>query len=131
MKTVTAAILFIDGKVLIAQRGAGDRLANKWEFPGGKVEAGETPEECLTREMFEEFCLRVSVKEFLGESVYHYDHGSIKLIAYRTVYESGTLSLQVHADYAWVAVDQLADYDFAPADLPFVFMLQSENLSET
>jgi 8-oxo-dGTP diphosphatase len=43
MKTVTAAIMFKDGKVLIAQRGEGDRLANKWEFPGGKVEAGETP----------------------------------------------------------------------------------------
>jgi ferredoxin-type protein NapH len=130
MTTVTAAVMFKDGKLLIAKRGAEDRLANKWEFPGGKVESGETPEECLIREMYEEFCLRVSVYEFLGESVYPYNHGSIRLIAYRTAYESGTLSLQAHADFAWVTVAQLDDYDFAPADLPFVFMLKKVNLSE-
>jgi 8-oxo-dGTP diphosphatase len=124
MKTVTAAILFKDGKVLIAQRGQGDRLANKWEFPGGKVEAGETPEECLRREMYEEFRILVSVGEFLSESVYHYSHGSIRLIAYRTFYESGNLSLQAHANCAWVSVDQLDDFDFAPADLPFVLVLK-------
>jgi 8-oxo-dGTP diphosphatase len=124
MNTVTAAILIKDGRVLIAKRGAGDRLADKWEFPGGKVEAGETPEECLIREMFEEFRIVVSVGEFLGESVYHYSHGSIRLIAYRTFYERGELSLETHADFAWVTVDQLDDFDFAPADLPFVLLLK-------
>jgi 8-oxo-dGTP diphosphatase len=124
MKTVTAAILFKDGRVLIAQRGAGDRLANKWEFPGGKVEAGETPEECLVREMFEEFRIVVSVGDFLGKSVYYYSHGAIRLVAYRTIYETGQLSLETHADFAWVSVDQLDDFDFAPADLPFVLMLK-------
>ena len=124
MNTVTAAIMFKDGKVLIAKRGVGDRLANKWEFPGGKVEAGETPEECLKREMFEEFRIVVSVGDFLGESVYHYGHGSIRLVAYRASYETGELSLEAHADFAWVTVDQLDDFDFAPADLPFVIMLK-------
>jgi 8-oxo-dGTP diphosphatase len=124
MKTVTAAILFKEGKILIAKRGEGDRLANKWEFPGGKVEAGETPEECLVREMFEEFRIIVSVRDFLGESVYHYNHGSIRLIAYRTFYKGGKISLETHADFAWVTVDQLDDFDFAPADLPFVSMLK-------
>jgi 8-oxo-dGTP diphosphatase len=113
-----------DGKTLVAKRGEGDRLANKWEFPGGKVEAGETPEECLIREMFEEFCIIVSVRDFLGESVYQYNHGSIRLIAYRTFYEGGKISLETHADFAWVTVDQLDDFDFAPADLPFVSMLK-------
>jgi 8-oxo-dGTP diphosphatase len=124
MKTVTAAILIKDGKILIAQRGKGDRLAGKWEFPGGKIEAGETPEECLAREMFEELRITVSVSDFLGESIYHYDHVSIRLLAYRTTYESGEFSLESHADFAWVTVDQLAEYDFAPADQPFVLMLQ-------
>jgi 8-oxo-dGTP diphosphatase len=124
MKTVTAAILVDRRKILIAKRGAGDILANKWEFPGGKVEADETPEECLMREMMEEFHIQVSVQEFLGESVYHYDHGSIRLVAYRTFWEGGELLPRVHADFAWVTADQLEDFDFAPADLTFVSMLK-------
>jgi 8-oxo-dGTP diphosphatase len=125
MKTVTAAILLRDNKILIAKRGEGDRLANKWEFPGGKIEPGETPEECLKREMFEEFHIKVSVGDFLGESIYHYDHGSIRLVAYRTFYEGGKIILETHADLAWVTVNQLKDFAFAPADLPFVLMIET------
>ena len=66
MKNVTAAILINDGKILIAKRGQRDKLPNKWEFPGGKVEEGETPEECLKREMYEEFQIEVVVGEYLG-----------------------------------------------------------------
>ena len=64
MKTVTAAILIIDGRILIAKRRLGDRLAEKWEFPGGKIEQGETPEQCLGREMQEEFQIQVSIGKF-------------------------------------------------------------------
>jgi len=124
MKTVTAAILIIDGRILIAKRRLGDRLAEKWEFPGGKIEQGETPEQCLGREMQEEFQIQVSIGKFLGESIYHYDHGSIKLIAYRTYWEKGELIPKAHEEYQWVSKDQLKDYDFAPADIPFVEMLR-------
>lgn len=128
MKTVTAAILIIDGRILIAKRRLGDRLAEKWEFPGGKIEQGETPEQCLGREMQEEFQIQVSIGKFLGESIYHYDHGSIKLIAYRTYWEKGELIPKAHEEYQWVSKDQLKDYDFAPADIPFVEMLRKEKL---
>ena len=57
MKTVTAAILQMDGKILIAKRKKGDALENKWEFPGGKIEPGETPEQCLVRELTGQFYL--------------------------------------------------------------------------
>lgn len=124
MKTVTAAILIIDGRILIAKRRLGDRLAEKWEFPGGKIEQGETPEQCLGREMQEEFQIQVSIGKFLGESIYHYDHGSIRLIAYRTYWEKGELIPKAHEEYQWVSKDQLKDYDFAPADIPFVEMLR-------
>ena len=120
MKTVTAAILTQDNKILIAKRQSTDKLADKWEFPGGTVEDGETPEQCLQREMKEEFEINVSVGEHLAESIYHYDHGSINLIAYRAYWESGTIYPQVHDDYTWAAIDQLENYDFAPADIPFV-----------
>jgi 8-oxo-dGTP diphosphatase len=64
MKNVTAAILIEGGKILIARRKADDHLAFKWEFPGGKVEPGEIPEECLKREMKEEFNVEVRVGNF-------------------------------------------------------------------
>ena len=127
MKHVTAAILIKEGKLLIAKRKAGDRQANKWEFPGGTVEQDETPEACLKREIREEFGIKVSVGRFLGESVYHYDHGSIKLLAYQTYWESGKITLKDHADYRWVFAEQLAEYDFAPADIPIAAKLQHKD----
>ncbi len=128
MKKVTAAILVKDGKILIAKRKADDRLANKWEFPGGTIEPDETPQVCLKREMQEEFGITVTVGRFLGESVYHYDHGAIKLMAYRAHWKSGQLVLKDHAEYRWVQSAKLADYDFAPADMPFVEKLQHQEI---
>ena len=125
MKQVTAAILIKDRKILIAKRKAHDRQANKWEFPGGTVEQDETPEVCLKREIQEEFGITVSVGRFFGESVYHYDHGSIKLLAYRAHWESGKIGLKDHADYRWVSSAQLTQYDFSPADIPIVEKLQN------
>jgi 8-oxo-dGTP diphosphatase len=128
MKKVTAAILVKDGKILIAKRKAGDHQANKWEFPGGTVEQNETPQACLKREIQEEFGINVSVGRILGESIYHYDHGSIKLLAYRVHWKSGKIALNDHADYRWVSAKQLAEYDFAPADLPFVEKLLKKDI---
>jgi 8-oxo-dGTP diphosphatase len=128
MKKVTAAILIKDGKILIAKRKADDWQANKWEFPGGTVERNETPQACLKREMKEEFGIEVSVDEYIGESTYHYDHGGIKLLAYRSNWESGKIALNDHADYRWVSAKQLVEYDFAPADIPFVEKLQNQEL---
>ena len=125
MKKVTAAILIKDEKILIAKRKADDRQAGKWEFPGGTVEQNETPQACLKREMKEEFGIVVTVDEYIGKSIYHYDHGAIQLLAYRVRWESGQIALNDHADYRWVSAKQLADYDFAPADIPFVEKLQN------
>ena len=123
MKIVTAAILAQNGKILIAKRGPRDALAHSWEFPGGKIEPEEPPEACLQREMQEEFNIEVLVGEFLGESTYAYLHGAIRLLVYRTFWRSGELRPMVHAEYAWATVEQLPDYDFSPADVPFVEML--------
>ena len=125
MIDVTAAILIKDGRVLIAKRKATDRLANKWEFPGGKVEDNETPEECLKREMQEELGIDVTVGKYLGESTYHYDHGSIKLLAFHTYWKGGDISLEAHDDYKWILLEQFKEIDFAPADITFVEKLRS------
>jgi len=121
---VTAAILSRDSQVFIAKRKPDDRLPNKWEFPGGKVEGNESPEECLKREMKEEFGIDVSIGEHLGESVYDYGHASIKLLVYRTFWIGGDIYPKDHDDFRWVLPDKLNEYDFAPADLPFVDKLR-------
>jgi 8-oxo-dGTP diphosphatase len=117
---VTAAIITDGKKVLIAQRKSTGRLPNKWEFPGGKVEAGETPESCLKREIMEEFGIEVSIGQFLGESTYKYDFGLIRLLAFRTFWIEGELNPKAHEAIEWVTPDKISNYDFAPADIPFV-----------
>lgn len=122
---VTAAILEKDGRVMIAQRRAGDSLARKWEFPGGKVKTGETPEQCLARELTEEFDIRVLVGEFLGSRFQQYDHAAIELLVYRVRWVGGVPVAQAHADFRWAAPGELKNYEFAPADIPFVRKLET------
>ena len=128
MKEVTAAILIKDGKIRIARRKADDRPADKWEFPGGTIEQNETPQDCLKREMQEEFGIEVSIVKYLGQSIYHYDHGSIKLLAYLTSWVSGKLALKDHSEFRWVSAQQLANFDFASADIPFVEKLVNKEM---
>ena len=122
-------MLVKDDKIIIAKRGPDDKLAHKWEFPGGKIEINETSEQCLKREMKEEFDIDVSVGEYLGSSIYHYDHISIELLAYRTYWEEGEISLKDHDDFKWISLEQLTEFDFAPADRIFVEKLQNGEIS--
>lgn len=120
---VTAGIIQRSGRVLIAQRGADDRQPLKWEFPGGKIEPGETPEACLKRELFEELGIGVCVGAMLAHHLHSDAHGQIDLIAFHTHWIAGDLRLNVHAQYRWVAVPDLPGFDFLPADLPIIARL--------
>lgn len=120
VKDVVAAILIKDNKIFIAQRADDDPLAGLWEFPGGKVEEGESPQQSLAREMQEEFCIDVEVVEFFASSLFAYEKGTIRLLAYFCQWVAGELWPQVHSDHAWVEVNEMADYTFAPADRPLV-----------
>ena len=126
MVKVTAAILIHKDK--IARRKDNDPLAGKWEFPGGKIEQYETPEQCLAREMKEEFGIDVLVGEFFDESIYRYGPETIRLLGYRAVWTAGKISSSAHADYKWVSLKQIQDFDFAPADIKFVKKLQQEDI---
>jgi 8-oxo-dGTP diphosphatase len=128
---VTAAILEHDGRIIIAQRKSSDPLSGKWEFPGGKIEHGETPEKCLARELKEEFDIDVAVGALLGSNVHHYDHISIELKAYRASWVSGAISMNDHKAYRWVTIDQFTEFDFAPADIPFVEMIRRGDIDLT
>jgi 8-oxo-dGTP diphosphatase len=127
MRTVTAALVIKDGLCLIAKRHAGDPLANLWEFPGGKIEEGETPEECLQREMQEEFQIDVEVGTFFAESIYEYERGTIQLLAYWVTWNGDSLYPTVHDEIAWVDKETILNYKFAPADIPIVEKLRSCN----
>ena len=121
---VTAAVLEKDGRMIIAQRAAGDRLAGMWELPGGKIEKAESPEQCLARELREEFNLTISVGECLGTGTYRYDHMTIELLVYRVKWVRGEPTALVHADFRWVTPAELKHYEFAPADRPFIHKLE-------
>lgn len=124
MKTVTAAIIGDGGgRILIARRLPEDKNAGMWEFPGGKMEPGETPEICLARELMEEFGVASTIGEFFGESIYHYGHGSIRLIAYHATIAAAPRPL-AHAELLWVTPAEMAAYEFSPADIPFVQRLR-------
>ncbi len=125
MKDVTAAIILKDNKVLIAQRAPNQRMEGRWEFPGGKIEPGETPQQCLRREILEELEAEVEVLDFFGESIYRYDHGEIRLLAYFCKWVSGSFRLQVHSRIEWVGREELGHFDFAPADVPLVEKLKN------
>ena len=99
-------------------------MAGKWEFPGGKLEPNETPEECLQRELMEELSIQTRIGSFIGESIYEYDHGAIKLIGYEVEHLSGEFVLTVHDDMKWVGVGELLEYDLAPADVPLITILK-------
>ncbi len=95
MTTVTCAIIEKERKILIARRAEVQKLAGKWEFPGGKVEVGESPEECLKRELEEEFGIQAEVGEFITSNKHHrgYDHISIELLAFHVKCISGEFTL--------------------------------------
>jgi 8-oxo-dGTP diphosphatase len=125
---VTAAILIHDNRILIAQRGDKDTLAGKWEFPGGKIEDNETPQQCLIREMNEEFGINVAIKGFFAENTYKYEKETIQLLAYHAVWKDGNFSLNAHAAIKWALLNELQKFEFAPADKPFVEKLQQINI---
>jgi 8-oxo-dGTP diphosphatase len=120
---VAAAVLEKNGRILIARRKHGDRLADKWEFPGGKLEEGETPEACLRRELQEELGIDVVVGGFVGRSCHRYPHGEIELLAYRVIHLSGDFQLHDHEEIRWVPTADLPAHDFSAADIPIVKLL--------
>lgn len=124
MKIVTAAIIEDKGLFLIARRAHDQKLAGMWEFPGGKVEPGETLQECLKREITEELGVDAIVGEVLTESHYKYQHGEILLVALKTELKSQDVRLTVHDEFQWLTPRQILDLELAPADIPIAKFLK-------
>lgn len=122
---VVAAILQKEDKILIARKKEGKPLAGYFEFPGGKIEKGETPEESLIRELMEEMNIKIAIKEYVGESIYDYGNGKvISLLGYKSEIIDGEIKLSDHDRYEWVTLEEINNYKIAPADIPLIEKLK-------
>ena len=113
---VTAGIITENGRVLIALRKPGKHMAGKWEFPGGKIEPGETPEQSLARELEEELAVRAQVGELLCRTFYEGEGVSLELLVFRVERVEGRPEALEHTEIRWVRPEELASYDLADSD---------------
>lgn len=115
---VVAGAIVKDGKVFSAQRGNKGKTAYKWEFPGGKIEPGETPEHALAREFQEELSINVEVHELITAIVDEYEDVILHIDTYRCTLISGTPTLSEHIAMQWSNKEELDKLEFSPADAP-------------
>lgn len=117
---VVCALLERDGRVLAARRPGAKSQGGKWEFPGGKLHAGELPRDALVREIAEELRVVIRVGDALAPSTHDYGGFAITLIPFRCTIASGEPDPVEHEALAWCTPDELAALDWAAADMPIV-----------
>lgn len=120
INVVAAIITNSEGKILIAQRNLKKSQGGLWEFPGGKIELDETPEEAIVREIKEELNMEIKCNNYFDEKIYEYPDKTIKLIALNCSMISDNYKVLEHEKIAWINLDEFYNFDFAPADVYFV-----------
>jgi 8-oxo-dGTP diphosphatase len=118
VRKVAAGIIWSGEKVLLTRRKPGEKLAGYWEFPGGKIEENETIQQCLEREIQEELNINIRAGSIITTSLFEYTHGAIELVALAAEVISGNIHLVVHDKFDWVPIQNLLEYNLAPADIP-------------
>ena len=127
--SVVAAVITknIDGleKIFATQRGYGD-YKDGWEFPGGKVEPGETPEAAIVREIKEELDTDIVVDEYIGTVEYDYPKFYLSMRCYKCSIKSGSLVLKEHEAAKWLSINEIDSVDWLPADIEVVDILRNQ-----
>lgn len=129
-----AGVVIIDqdkNKVLAGKRNADRLVGGMWEFPGGKIEKGETPQEAAKRELKEEFHDEVQIGPQLDETVsYEYDFGIVKLTVFFAKLLTNNFDLVAHSEVEWLSADEVQKLNWAPADAPLVKELARTNFRD-
>ena len=126
MIEVVAALIRAEGKILICQRPGHKARGLLWEFPGGKVDPGETPQDALKRECMEELGIRLAVGELFARVSHRYPDLSVRLSLYEASIAEGNPQNLEHRDIRWVSPGELLDYDFCPADRDIIARLSKD-----
>ncbi len=124
---IVCGIICRNHKVLIAKRGKGIH-ENIWEFPGGKVEPGETREDAVIREIKEELEIDVSVDKYLISIIDEREDCILDVHAYICSYLNGDIRLQAHHEYTWINIRDVVKYNFEKADQPILDKLQEVSI---
>ncbi|HEY1268026.1 MAG TPA: (deoxy)nucleoside triphosphate pyrophosphohydrolase [Candidatus Binatia bacterium] len=128
--TVVAALIVNNGRILVCQRRGGP-FASKWEFPGGKVEAGEALETALFRELKEELDIEVSAAKEIFRHGHRYGHDrAVDLIFFRVDGYAGVMRNRIFEDIRWAEAKELSQFDFLDGDLPLLDKIAAEGLPE-
>ena len=122
---VTAAIIHQDGKILATQRGYGD-YKDWWEFPGGKIEPGETPEDCIVREIREELAAEIAVEKLLCTVEWEYPKFHLSMDCFLCHVAEGELTLLEHEASRWLTRDEADDVHWLPSDLEVISLLKED-----
>jgi 8-oxo-dGTP diphosphatase len=121
MKTVVAALIVRENKILICQRTRHQTMPLKWEFPGGKIEPGEKPEEALRRELEEELGILATVGSKVATIAHTYCNGAMVELHFFLVQKfTGEIENRIFRDVRWVGKNEMPDYDFLEADVGLV-----------
>lgn len=130
MKNIGMAVVTNRGRILIAQRKKSMKQGGLWEFPGGKIEPGETAPDCIRREFMEELGMAVHIGEYLNEMTYTYP--GLDTFHFDTYWGSCDdpmpAKLDAHEQIAWVLPTELDKYQFCPADIPLVVQLKNKKI---
>ncbi|MFL2832125.1 MAG: (deoxy)nucleoside triphosphate pyrophosphohydrolase [Coraliomargaritaceae bacterium] len=126
---VVGAVILRDGNVLCARRGPDGSLPGLWEFPGGKIEADESPKEALAREISEELNCIIKVGDQVESTTYEYDFAIITLTTFYCTLVNGEPNKTEHTELRWLAPELLKELAWAPADIPAVEQI-TQNLGK-
>lgn len=127
---VVGAVVTNDGKILSAQRSESMSLPGMWEFPGGKIEPGETPRAALVREMQEELLCTVVIGDEVASTRYEYDFGFVTLTTFYATLVDGEPQLTEHSEIRWIDAADLDSVEWAPADVPAVETIMTAYLAQ-
>jgi len=120
---VTAAVIRDGDAILITRRPQESRHGGMWEFPGGKLDAGESPQECLRREILEELGLEVAVESIFEIAYHRYEWGPVLILAFECRLLGGEIRHIGVSDHHWVSPEEMSRYDILPADRPIIAKL--------